>query len=209
MGPWTRIRTFGKNTQKSEKKKKTTHQYQLIDYNICTRLMADVNKKGNWVQSRWKLSVPFSQLFCEKWKWSRSVLTTLCDPMDCSPEKAMATHSSTLAWRIPWTEEPGGLQSMRSLRSRFEPLDFKTHWREVVAVFYQRQLIKYNLRFSVPVFWNKQKITIINFTGFQTYFWMNTHCRSKSSLESDWNHKVVKIQNCKEAKMHFMPTSWT
>ena len=27
------------------------------------------------------------------------------------PEKEMATHSSTLAWRIPWTEEPGGLQS--------------------------------------------------------------------------------------------------
>ena len=26
-------------------------------------------------------------------------------------EKAMATHSSTLAWKIPWTEEPGGLQS--------------------------------------------------------------------------------------------------
>ena len=26
-------------------------------------------------------------------------------------EKEMATHSSTLAWRIPWTEEPGGLQS--------------------------------------------------------------------------------------------------
>ena len=31
-------------------------------------------------------------------------------------EKAMATHSNTLAWRIPWTEEPGGLQSMGSLR---------------------------------------------------------------------------------------------
>ena len=28
----------------------------------------------------------------------------------------MATHSSTLAWKIPWTEEPGGLQSMGSLR---------------------------------------------------------------------------------------------
>jgi len=28
----------------------------------------------------------------------------------------MATHSSTLAWRIPWAEEPGGLQSMGSLR---------------------------------------------------------------------------------------------
>ena len=30
-------------------------------------------------------------------------------------EKAMAPHSSTLAWKIPWTEEPGRLQSMGSL----------------------------------------------------------------------------------------------
>ena len=45
-------------------------------------------------------------------------------PLDISPgvelqgrtEKAMAPHSSTLAWRIPWMEEPGGLQSMGSLR---------------------------------------------------------------------------------------------
>ena len=32
------------------------------------------------------------------------------------PEKVMATHSSTLAWKIPWMEEPGRLQSMGSLR---------------------------------------------------------------------------------------------
>ena len=31
-------------------------------------------------------------------------------------EKEMATHSSILAWEIPWTEEPGGLQSMASQR---------------------------------------------------------------------------------------------
>ena len=31
-------------------------------------------------------------------------------------EKAMAPHSSTLAWKIPWAEEPDGLQSMGSLR---------------------------------------------------------------------------------------------
>ena len=31
-------------------------------------------------------------------------------------EKEMATHSSTLAWKIPWTEEPGRLQSMGSKR---------------------------------------------------------------------------------------------
>ena len=63
---------------------------------------------------------------------------TLSDPMDCSPpgssvhgifqarvqslgledplEKEMAPHSSVLAWRIPGTGEPGGLQSMGSLR---------------------------------------------------------------------------------------------
>ena len=34
------------------------------------------------------------------------------------PEKGMATHSSILAGRIPWTEEPGGLQSMGSRRVR-------------------------------------------------------------------------------------------
>ena len=33
-----------------------------------------------------------------------------------SLEKAMAPHSSTLAWKIPWMEEPGGLQSMGSRR---------------------------------------------------------------------------------------------
>ena len=33
-------------------------------------------------------------------------------------EKEMATYSSILAWRIPWAEKPGGLQSMRSHRVR-------------------------------------------------------------------------------------------
>ena len=35
---------------------------------------------------------------------------------DLQSEKEMAPHSSTLAWKIPWTEEPGGLQSMGSWR---------------------------------------------------------------------------------------------
>ena len=38
-------------------------------------------------------------------------------PLCHSSEKAMAPHSSTLAWKIPWTEEPGTLQSMGSLES--------------------------------------------------------------------------------------------
>ena len=49
-------------------------------------------------------------------------------------EKGMATHSSTLAWKIPWTEEPGGLQSMGSQRLRHDgatSLSLFTcmHWR--------------------------------------------------------------------------------
>ena len=35
-------------------------------------------------------------------------------------EKEMATHSSTLAWKIPWAEEPGRLQSMGSQRVRHD-----------------------------------------------------------------------------------------
>ena len=50
------------------------------------------------------------------------------------PEKAMAPHSSSLAWKIPWTEEPGRLQSMESLgvaHGRATSLSLFTfvHWR--------------------------------------------------------------------------------
>ena len=38
------------------------------------------------------------------------------DHLLATMEKEMATHSSILAWRIPWTEEPGGLQSVGSQR---------------------------------------------------------------------------------------------
>ena len=41
--------------------------------------------------------------------------TSDCEFLSGNLEKAMATHSSTLAWKIPWTEEPGRLQSMGSL----------------------------------------------------------------------------------------------
>ena len=40
----------------------------------------------------------------------------ICIDLEFDSEKAMATHSSSLAWIIPWMEKPGGLQSMGSLR---------------------------------------------------------------------------------------------
>ena len=47
------------------------------------------------------------------------IVTSLvfADCIELLPEKAMAAHSSTLAWQIPWAEEPGGLQSIGSLES--------------------------------------------------------------------------------------------
>ena len=44
------------------------------------------------------------------------VVVLVIEPLSEITGKAMAPHSSTLAWKIPWTEEPGGLQSMGSLR---------------------------------------------------------------------------------------------
>ena len=68
-------------------------------------------------------SMPPSQyLLSLLWGWphalgsSRNTVITVWNHQTAFLEKAMAPHSSTLAWRIPWTEEPGGLQSMGSLR---------------------------------------------------------------------------------------------
>ena len=46
----------------------------------------------------------------------------------CAAIKAMATHSSTLAWKIPWMEELGGLQSMGSLGVGHDSFTFTFHF---------------------------------------------------------------------------------
>ena len=66
--------------------------------------------------------------------------------LGASLEKEMATHSSILAWRIPWTEEPGGLQSVglqrvghnrvTSLSSKFQV--YNTLWLTIVTLMYIR-----------------------------------------------------------------------
>ena len=43
-------------------------------------------------------------------------INSICNSLWLNSEKAMAPHSSTLVWKIPWMEEPGRLQSMGSLR---------------------------------------------------------------------------------------------
>ena len=60
----------------------------------------------------------------------------ISDPYFLSPsclklEKAMATHSSTLAWKIPWTEEPGGLHTVHGVAkgwARLSDFTFTFHF---------------------------------------------------------------------------------
>ena len=72
-----------------------------------------------------------------------SLIAQLVKNPPAMQEKTMAPHSSTLAWKIPWTEEPGGLWSMGSLRVEHDwvtSLSLFTfmHWRrkrQVTPVF--------------------------------------------------------------------------
>ena len=59
---------------------------------------------------RWKESTIYTY---EEWRECRLIFI---EPLCSEQEKAMAPHSSTLVWKIPWTEEPGRLQSMGSRR---------------------------------------------------------------------------------------------
>ena len=62
-----------------------------------------------------RLSFPLILNMIVSIKWYLTVVS-ICISLMTSVEKAMVTHSSTLAWKIPWEEEPGRLQSMGSLQ---------------------------------------------------------------------------------------------
>ena len=56
---------------------------------------------------------------------------TLAAHIQTTKQEEMATHSSILAWRIPWSEEPGGLQSMGSQRVGHNWAAEQTHTQEI------------------------------------------------------------------------------
>ena len=103
----------------SEKQIIQEHGYNLTFSRIMVR---DIEQQSSRVISSPKfyegdgmistLRVPGLEEYISQWIhvcWTWPLL-------DTSKEKAMATYSSTLAWKIPWTEEPGRLQSMGSRR---------------------------------------------------------------------------------------------
>ena len=90
---------------------------------MAVRSLRRVGYKGSWVppvkpitSSRGQSAIPsWHGRWCGSSPWEPYQRGLYSLPVGLM-EKAMAPHSSTLAWKIPWTEEPGGLQSMGSQR---------------------------------------------------------------------------------------------
>ena len=89
----------------------TQPKYLLRSTNLSTNGCLCIAKIALWIfpVAQTVKNLPARK---ETWVWSLGQK----DPL----EKGMATHSSILAWRIPWTEEPGGPQSMGSQRVRHD-----------------------------------------------------------------------------------------
>ena len=97
-------------TKKGEKnKQKTKHIHNLTLLTISTILTQDITSSClDYSNSRSSCSSPpppIVDLQCS----SQNNLYFYSISYTISSEKAMATHSSTLAWKLPWTEEPGRL----------------------------------------------------------------------------------------------------
>ena len=88
----------------------------------------------------------------EMWVWSLGGE----DPL----EERMATHSSILAWRMPWTEEPGGLQSMGSQRARHDWACTCMH-NSIKSKIPEISLMK-DLYKTTRLCWKKSKMTQTN-----------------------------------------------
>ena len=91
--------------------------FQILKYDavkVLHSLCQQIWKTQQWPQA-WKMSVfipvPKKGNAKECSNYHTNALIS-----HASKEKAMAPHSSTLAWKIPWAEEPGRLQSLKSLR---------------------------------------------------------------------------------------------
>ena len=83
--------------------------YSVSKFHAYNGLLAQRLKRLPAMRETWVRSLGREDPLEKEMATHSSILE---DPL----EKEMATHSSILAWRIPWTEEPGGLQSTRLQR---------------------------------------------------------------------------------------------
>ena len=105
--------------------------------------------------------------------------------------KEMATHSSTLAWRIPWREEPGGLQSMGSQRVGHDWATSLFHFHQAMtyiifcnSVTSSLKLFSFSFMRSWETHWNYLEI-ILSYLNWESGV---THFRHSMIIKLNINH---------------------
>ena len=92
------------------KKAKSRNSLHILFYGECSSIAVRVSLSKSFPDKTQHLSIKLP------YHWTVSVSTCVLSWFILSMEKAMASHSSTLAWKIPRMEEPGRLQSLGSHR---------------------------------------------------------------------------------------------
>ena len=101
-------------------------------------------------------------------------------------EKAMAPHSSTLAWKIPWMEEPGRLQSMGSLRVGY-------NWATSLSLF------------SFMHWRRKWQPTPVFLPGESQGWGSLVGCHLRGCTESDTTEVTLILKSLKDKGLYFVP----
>ena len=138
----------------------------------------------------------------------------------------MATHSSTLAWRIPWREEPGGLQSMGSQRVGHDWYKQLSH-----RMIKGNNLYTYNKAWHIEACWSGSRPLEINYLNkpshmsfsvaseYKIYVYVYTKLQSIKCLNSNvhtiihcatWEAQLKNILLLKSANNHLglQPAQW-
>ena len=82
---------------------------------VITFVSYEIPEVTSTTQSMLPHMIPFLKKQHSEFTFCSEESEKFCNTQYIAMEKAMTTHSSTLAWKIQWTEGPGGLQSMGSL----------------------------------------------------------------------------------------------
>ena len=106
-----------------------------------------------------------------EWILEKRVTVLFMKIFACFFDGVMATHSSILAWRIPWTEEPGGLQSTGSQRVGH---DWATslHFIENVTIWYSSRLSSTSIFYSFLFLSSIHFMDMSQFVYTFTYQWI-------------------------------------
>ena len=113
-------------------------------------------------------------------------------------EEGMATHSSVLTWRIPWTEEPGGLQSMGSQRVGHDWSD--SMCKHILGKYMLMNIISSSCTDLLIIVWCPTLSFCMAFVLKSTFF-LYEYCYP--------NFLVISIyMNCIFLSLHFQPVSF-